>query len=57
MTKFIPLALGVVISMFSVGSYAEDGEIVLKARGDGLDQTTQLTLTTRFVGVEPDEID
>jgi len=46
---------------FVLKSFIEDGEIVLKAaeqtRGEAVETRTQLTLTTQYTGVEPDEID
>ncbi len=61
MTKLISCTFVAFISLLSVNSFAEDGEIVLKAaeqtRGETVETRTQLTLTTQFTGIEPDEID
>ena len=73
MTKLISCTFVAFISLCAVNSYAEDGEIVLKAaeqtstervqtneaqtRTETQTQRSPLTLTTQIAGIEPDEID
>ena len=61
MTKLISSTFVAVISVLAVNSFAEDGEIVLKAaeqtRAEAVETRAPLTLMTQFTGVEPDEID